>query len=168
MNNITTKRLLLRPFQQSDFEDAYQLLSDPEVMHYSLNGPYSRQKSSDFVTQCILKSDNNEPTLFAVIDTNKNQFIGFCGFFPQKIQGKEELELGYRFAKAYWGKGFATEAAIAVKHYAFNELGLTRLISLIETTNAASLRVAEKNGFRVEKQMLYDARISIAMCIATR
>jgi ribosomal-protein-alanine N-acetyltransferase len=168
MNKITTERLLLRPFKHSDFAGAYQLLSDPEVMRYSLNGPYSKQKSEDFINQCILKSDNNEPTLFAVLDKENNQFMGFCGFFPQKIQGQEELELGYRFAKAYWGKGFATEAAIAVKHYAFNELEVTRLISLIEITHIASLRVAEKNGFRVEKQMVYDGRFSISMCVATR
>ena len=168
MSEITTSRLLLRAFQYSDFENAHQLLSDPEVMRYSLNGPYSRKKSRDFIDQCILKSDKNVPTLFAVIDNKNNQFIGFCGFFPQKIQGEEELELGYRLLKKYWGKGFATEAAVAVKNYAFNQLGLTRLISVIEISNTASLRVAEKNGFRVEKQMLYNGKISVAMCVATR
>jgi len=168
MREITTSRLLLRPFQQNDFDDAYHLLSDPEVMRYSLNGPYSREKSRDFIDQCILKSANNEPTLFVVLDNKNHQFIGFCGFFAQKIQGEEEIELGYRLLKSQWGKGFATEAAIAVKHYAFNQLGITRLISLIETSNRASLRVAEKNGFRIEKQMLYDGRISVAMCVAGR
>ena len=163
---IKTKRLLLRPFQVSEFDNAYQLLSDPDVMRYSLNGPYSKQKSQAFIEQCILKSKQNEPTLFAVIEKENNQFIGFCGFFPQTIQGKQEIELGYRLLKAQWGKGFATEAAMAMKNYAFNELGITRLISLIETSNIASLRVAKKNGFCVEKQMLYDGRISIEMCVA--
>ncbi|WP_026339442.1 GNAT family N-acetyltransferase [Psychromonas ossibalaenae] len=168
MINITTERLFLRPFQSRDFEKVHQLLSDPAVMRYSLNGPYSKQKSMDFINQCILKSENNEPSLLAVIEKKNNQLIGSCGFFPQKIQGQEELELGYRLLKNYWGKGLATEAAAAVKTYAFNEMGLTRLISLIETGNKASVRVAEKNGFKLEKQMLYDGRISVAVYAAAR
>ncbi|WP_435236819.1 GNAT family N-acetyltransferase [Psychromonas sp. PT13] len=166
MIEIKTKRLLLRPFQDCDFGRAYQLLSDPEVMRYSLNGPYSKQKSQSFIDQCILKSKKNEPTLFAVIDKKSMLFIGFCGFFSQKIQGKEELELGYRLLKDYWGKGLATEAVMAVKNYAFSELGVTRLISLIETSNIASLRVSQKNGFKVEKQLLYDGRLSVELCVA--
>ena len=79
-----------------------------------------------------------------------------------------ELELGYRLLTHYWGKGFATEAAIAMKTYAFNEMDLTRLISLIETENIASIRVAEKNGFKLEKTMLYDGRISVGMYVAIR
>lgn len=168
MIKITTERLLLRPFQSSDFKKVHQLLSDPAVMRFSLNGPYSKQQSMLFINQCILKSENNEPGLFAVIDKENNQLIGSCGFFPQKIQGKKELELGYRLLKNYWGKGFATEAAIAVKTYAFNVMRITRLISLIETQNNASVRVAEKNGFYLEKQLVYDARISIALYAATR
>jgi len=168
MIKITTERLLLRPFQSSDFEKVHQLLSDPDVMRFSLNGPYSKQKSMHFINQCILKSENNEPSLIAVIEKKNNQLIGSCGFFPQKIQGTEELELGYRLLKNYWGQGFATEAAMAVKTYAFNEMGLTRLISLIETGNNASVRVAEKNGFKLEKQMLYDGKISVAIYAATR
>jgi len=168
MIEIKTKRLLLRPFQSCDFDRAYQLLSDSEVMRYSLNGPYSKQKSRVFIDQCIIKSTKNELTLFAVIDNKTNLFIGFCGFFPQKIQGKEEIELGYRFLQDYWGKGVATEAAMAMKNYAFNERGLTRLISLIEPTNIASVRVAKKNGLRLEKHMLYDGTIAVDIYAITR
>lgn len=161
MTNITTDRLLLRPFKSADLPMLHQLLSDPLVMKFSLNGPYSEQKSKVFIEQCILKSSNNEPSLLAVIDKNTHQFIGSCGFFPQTIQGIAELELGYRLLKSYWGRGLATEATTALKHYAFNEWGLSRLISLIDTDNIASVRVAEKNGFKLEKTMLYDGRISV-------
>ena len=168
MIKITTERLLLRPFQGGDFDRVHQLLSDPEVMHFSLNGPYSKQQSIFFIENCILKSENNEPSLLAVINKENNQLIGSCGFFPQKIQGREELELGYRLLKNYWGKGLATEAAMAVKNYAFNVMKIPRLISLIETQNNASVRVAEKNGFYLEKQLLYDGKISISLYVATR
>ena len=168
MINITTERLILRPFQNNDIASAYSLFSDPIVMQFSLNGPYSEEKSRIFIEQCMLKSKNNEPSLLAVIDKKSNQLIGSCGFFPQTIQGMAELELGYRLLTHYWGKGFATEAAIAMKTYAFNEMNLTRLISLIETENIASIRVAEKNGFKLEKTMLYDGRISVGMYVAIR
>lgn len=166
MNNLTTERLLLRPFQSNDFDRAHQLFSDPDVMRFSLHGPYSEQKSRVFLNQCIFKSKNNEPSLLAVIDKKSKLLIGSCGFFPQQIQGMAELELGYRFLKSYWGQGLATEAVMAMKAYAFNEMGLTRLISLIETENVASVRVAEKNGFKLEKVMLYDARISVGIYAA--
>ena len=171
MNDITdikTERLILRPFQSNDFEKAYRLFSDPIVMRFSLNGPYSAEKCKKFIDQCMLKSKNNEPSLLAVIDNQTNQLIGSCGFFAQTIQGMAELELGYRLLPHYWGKGLATEAAIAMKGYAFNEMGLTRLISLIETDNIASIRVAEKNDFKLAKTMLYDGRISVGMYVAVR
>ena len=171
MNDITdikTERLILRPFQSNDFEKAYRLFSDPIVMRFSLNGPYSAEKCKKFIDQCMLKSKNNEPSLLAVIDNQTNQLIGSCGFFAQTIQGMAELELGYRLLPHYWGKGLATEAAIAMKGYAFNEMGLTRLISLIETDNIASIRVAEKNDFKLAKTMLYDGRIAVGMYVAIR
>lgn len=160
---ITTKRLILRPFQEDDFTDIYQLLSDPDVMRFSLNGPYSKEKTASFMAHCMQRSQCNQPTLLAIIDRKNNQFIGSCGFFAQRILGQDEVELGYRLLKDYWGKGIATEAAIAVKQYAFNEIGLTRLISLIEKENIASIAVAEKNGFKLEKELLYDGRISVCI-----
>ena len=129
---IKTERLILRPFKSSDFEAVHQLLSDPIVMRFSLNGPYSEEKSLAFMNQCIEKSQLNQPSLLAVIEKKTNRLIGSCGFFPQKILGKEELEVGYRLLEDYWGQGLATEAALAVQNYAFSEMALTRLISLIE------------------------------------
>lgn len=160
---ITTDRLIIRPFQRDDFEDLHRMLSDPDVMRFSFNGPYSKQKSADFLSQCMEKSKNKQPSLLAVIDRRNRLFMGSCGFFPQKIQGKEELELGYRFLKKHWGKGFATEAATAVKDYAFNEMGLTRLISLIEKENIASVRVAEKNGFKLENEIIFAGKIHLCI-----
>lgn len=168
MTELITERLLLRPFQQSDFLKLHQLLSDIDVMQYSLNGPYSEKKSQLFLKQCILKAQNSEPTLLAVIDRKTKQLIGSCGFFPQIIQRVAEIELGYRFFKHVWGQGLATEATQALKNHAFNEMGLTRLISLIDTNNMASIRVAEKNDFKLEKQMCYAGKIPISIYAVIR
>lgn len=167
MMKISTERLTLRPFKSSDFHALQQLLSDPVVMRFSLNGPYSEKKIRDFMNQCILKSEMNQPSLLAVIDNKTNQLIGSCGFFSQKILGKKELEVGYRFLEAFWGQGFATEAALAVQNYARDKMGQSRLISLIEKDNIASVRVAEKNGFKLEKEMFYDGRVKVCIYALT-
>ena len=65
------------------------------------------------------------------------------------------MELGYRFSKNHWGKGYATEAAIACLDYAFSTLGAKKLISIIEPNNIASLKVAEKAGLQLEKTTVY-------------
>lgn len=158
---ITTPRLILRPVTLGDFDATHQLLSDPEVMRFSLNGPYSEQKTLEFINNCIQQTAKNLPSLLAVTNRTTGLLIGYCGFYKQKINGIEELELGYRLAKQYWGQGLATEAAKAMQQHAFNEMGLTRLISLIEKENIGSVRVALKNGFTLEKEMLYDKRIQV-------
>jgi ribosomal-protein-alanine N-acetyltransferase len=160
---IVTPRLILRSATLIDFKASHQLLSDPEVMHFSLKGPYSEQQTADFIQDCIQKTQKNQPTLLAVIDRETEQLIGYCGFYMQKINGVEEVELGYRLSKQHWGKGLATEAAIAMQKYAFDEMGLTRLISIIDTNNLASIRVAEKVGLILEKKMRYDRRLNVAI-----
>jgi len=83
--------------------------------------------------------------------------IGYCGlfFFPD-IEGQAEVEIGYRLARSVWGKGYATEAAKAVRDYAFNVLRLERLIAMIDPSNIASIRVAEKIGMHYEKEVMFE------------
>ena len=71
-----------------------------------------------------------------------------------EIDGTAEVELGYDFRSDYWGRGLATEAASAVRDFAFTQLGLSRLISLIRPENVASRRVSEKVGMVKEKEIL--------------
>lgn len=160
---ITTSRLLLRPVTHSDFVATHQLLSDPEVMRFSLNGPYSEQKTTDFISHCVEQTEKELPSLLAVIDRTTGLLIGYCGFYMQKINGIEEVELGYRLLKQHWGKGLASEAASAMKNHAFDNMGLTRLISIIEDENVGSIRVAEKVGLTLEKKMLYAGKIHVCI-----
>jgi len=165
---IVTSRLLLRTVTLNDFKASHQLLSDPDVMRFSLKGPYSEQQTTDFIKHCIQQTQKNQPTLLAVIDRETDLLIGYCGFYMQKINGVEEVELGYRLSKEHWGKGLATEAAQAVKVHAFKKMGLTRLISIIEKENVASIRVAEKNGFILEREMLYNKKIRVQIYALTK
>jgi RimJ/RimL family protein N-acetyltransferase len=91
--------------------------------------------------------------LFSVLLTENGLLIGDCGLEHMEVCGTPEVELGYDLRSDYWGKGLATEAAIAVRDFAFGELGLPRLISLIRPSNTASLRVAENVGMRREREI---------------
>ena len=91
--------------------------------------------------------------LWATIYLENGRFIGRCGLIPQEIEGVAEVEIGYMLAKAYWVKGLATEAALAIRNYGFHKLGCSRLISLIDPQNQASMRVAAKIGLRYEKEI---------------
>ncbi|MSR60370.1 MAG: N-acetyltransferase [Planctomycetaceae bacterium] len=80
---------------------------------------------------------------------------GYCGVFQYPDVGRQpETEIGYRLARPHWGRGYATEAARALRDYGFGTLSLARLIALIDPRNAASIRVAEKIGLRYEKDVM--------------
>ena len=95
------------------------------------------------------------PSQFALILREENRLIGYCGFFRQIVDGVNEIEIGYRLHPDYWNRGLATEAARAVRDYAFEVMKLKRVISLIHPDNHASRRVTEKNGMTLEKETTF-------------
>ncbi len=94
---------------------------------------------------------------WAVVEKSSAQLIGYCGlFYFPAIAGRPEIELGYRLVRPFWGRGFATEAVLAVRDYSFNVLGLPRLIALIDPQNVASIRVAQKAGMQYEREIMLE------------
>jgi ribosomal-protein-alanine N-acetyltransferase len=89
--------------------------------------------------------------MWAVIDRETNTLIGRSGLLAWNLDGQLEVEVGYHLARAFWGRGLATEAARAVRDYGFDRLGFDRLISIISVGNDASERVAIKNGMTCER-----------------
>ena len=81
--------------------------------------------------------------------------MGYCGLAPKTVDDAAEVEVGYELAARYWNQGFATEAAAAAIDWGFRHLDVSHLISMIALENAASARVAEKNGLRLFKQSIY-------------
>ena len=157
-----TERLILRCFNENDADSLAGVLSDPDVMRFSLSGPYSSEKIQKFLKCTIASYANDGVGLWAVEHKDDCRLIGYCGYLVQQIDGQHEIELTYRFVKGYWGQGLATEAAKAVCKYGFEQLGLNRLISIIEAENIASIRVAEKCGMTCEKDSIFhdiDVRI---------
>jgi RimJ/RimL family protein N-acetyltransferase len=92
--------------------------------------------------------------LWPVLEKETGQVVGNCGLLEKEVEGRAEIELNYILALSAWGKGFATEIGQALKHYAFERMGIERLIALIEPENEASERVAMKIGMRFDKEVV--------------
>jgi [ribosomal protein S5]-alanine N-acetyltransferase len=154
MTALQTSRLTLRPFSADDLDDLSALMANVDFMRFSL-GIFSREQTAGFLEKVQNRDRAGLPSQFAVIFRENERLIGYCGFFLQVVDGVEELEIGYRLDRSYWGQGIATEAARAVRDHAFAELKLARVISLIHPDNIASRRVAEKNGMVPEKETVF-------------
>ena len=149
-----TPRLILRYFCENDWEDLAAILGNPEVMKYSLAGVLTKDRTRNFLKK-MLDHQREGYSYYAVIHRKNKQLIGYCGLLLCSIARQEEVEIGYRLDPNYWGRGLATEAAIAVRDYAFENLALNRLISLIQPENMASIKVAEKIGMEYEKDYIF-------------
>lgn len=147
--NIKTDRLLLRPMEITDIDDMLRIFTDPPVLDSFGIPPFSRYQMESWVQRNLQHQDEYGYGLFSVILSSNDQLIGDCGLEQMKLEGETEVELGYDFLSEYWHQGYATEAAKAVCEYAFGELNLPRLVSLIRVGNDASIRVAERIGMNL-------------------
>lgn len=158
---LETERLILREFRESDLAEMHEVLGNAEVMRFSLSGPYTMEKTADFLRGCLDGYQKRNVGLFAVVFKAEQKVIGYCGFYFLLIDGADEIEIGYRLHPSYWNRGLATEAAIAVRDLGFERLGYRRVISCIEASNLASIRVAEKAGMSYEKEALFQDKIPV-------
>ena len=150
---LETKRLVLRHQVLQDLDDLWALYCDPEITRYIPDAPRSRQEAKEELEW----HRNGHPRfpelgLWATIHKETGRFIGRCGLLPWTIDERQEVEVAYTIAREYWGQGLATEAAKAILNYGFEQLNLSRLVSLINSENIASQKVAEKIGMTFEKE----------------
>ena len=144
---IETERLILRPFTPNDLDNFALICADPEVMRFIGNGkPLNQEAVKGLLTGIISQYEELGFGLLAVTLKENNQLLGFCGLIRQIVDEEPHIELGYRLARAFWNKGIATEAAQSIKDYAFNQLNIANLVSIIHVDNMASKRVAQKVG----------------------
>ena len=151
---ITTSRLRLREYLRADVDERAAMFADEETMRY-----YPRLKSRDETVAWVewnLESYRQHGLGLWVVELETTgEFLGECGLVVQMVDGVREIELGYSIKRSHWGRGYATEAAFAVRDHAIGVLGFRRLISIIHPDNARSQGVARKVGMRHEK----DARV---------
>lgn len=163
---IETERLILRPFNLHDLDDFALICADPEVMRYIGNGKaLEKETTKDLLVWIISQYEELGFGLLAVTLKENNRLLGFCGFIKQVIDNETHIELGYRLDSAFWGQGIATEAAQAMKNYAFNQLNIAHLISIIHVDNMASKQVAQKVGLSHMKQTHFKGNLVDVFCM---
>lgn len=145
---IETERLLLHPMLPEDVDPLLNIFADPRVMASFGLEPFDRSQMDAWVQRNLDHQDQHGYGLFAVILKRTDELIGDCGLDEMELDGPSGAELGYDLQSRYWNQGLATEAATAVRDYAFGTLALPRLMSLIRQGNIASRRVAEKIGMQ--------------------
>ena len=150
---LETERLFLRQFSTGDAEFILALLNEPSFIQnigdrgvrtladasaYILNGPVASYAKNGFGLYVVLLKETNES-------------IGMCGLI--KREGLEDVDIGYAFLPKFWSRGYAVEAAQAVKAYAKEVAGLNRIVAITDPANEGSVRVLEKLGLRFEKMV---------------
>ena len=148
---LETERLFLREMTQSDFPLLCKHLQDTEVM-YAYEHAYSDAEVQEGIDKQFQRYKNDGFGVWAVILKENGTLIGQCGLSMQPCEDREVLEIGYIFQKEYWHKGYATEAAVACREYAFNELKADEVFSLIRDTNIASQNVAKRIGMDIRRK----------------
>jgi ribosomal-protein-alanine N-acetyltransferase len=151
---IETSRLLLREFVWTDSEALAAILSDPETMRY-YPAPFTGSGVEEWIDRNRKRYAIDRHGLWAMILKSSGELIGDCGLIRQKIDDIEEVEIGYHVRRDLWRQGFASEAAEGCRDYGFARLSVDRLISLIRPENLPSRRVAEKNGMKLWKEVLW-------------
>lgn len=150
---IETERLMLREILPSDRAAMFRLDSDSEVHRHLGGRPVTDIGQTDEVIRFIRRQyAENGIGRWAVCDRHSGVFMGWAGlkWVTEPVNAHHHYyDLGYRLARAHWGRGYATEAARAVLDYAFRVVGTDAVYALTECGHAASGRVLLKSGFRL-------------------
>ncbi|MEM6633098.1 MAG: GNAT family N-acetyltransferase [Bacteroidota bacterium] len=158
MNILETRRLILEELQNDRLDDLANLLANEKV-HKFFPKTLDREESKEFLEKVQTRQQEDGVSFWAVIRKEDAKFLGICGLLKQVVDGQTEIEVGYRLDDTFWGNGYGTEAAKGCIEYARETLGLRSVISLILPQNKPSIRVAEKNGLKLEKESLFHGQM---------
>jgi len=150
---LETARLILRQLTPMDAAALLAIWGDAETMRY-----YPRPLTAPEVEEWLARQIARYPGgtgLLAMELRENGALVGDCGPVWQDVDGAQELEIGYHVRRDWQNRGLATEAARAVRAYTFGSLDCDHVISLIRPENGPSRRVAEKNGFRMERVVFW-------------
>jgi ribosomal-protein-alanine N-acetyltransferase len=143
---LETERLVLRSMVADDLEGLLAIFGDADVMAAFDEQPFNREHARRWLGRNLAHQRVHGYGLFSVCLKQSDRLIGDCGLELMEVSEEQVAELGYDFRSDHWNRGYATEAACAVRDYAFSTLRLPLLVSLIRPRNYASARVAEKAG----------------------
>lgn len=148
---LETDRLILRELTMDDFNDLFEILSDEETMkHYPK--PFDEEKVRGWIQWNICNYETFGFGLWAVVLKENNKMIGDCGITMQNIDGEIKPEIGYHINKKYQRQGYATEAAIRCRDFAFENTPFNMIYSYMKYTNVGSYSVALNNGMKLIRE----------------
>lgn len=150
---LETQRLALREMTQADFLSLCKILQDDDVM-YAYEGAFSSDEVQGWLDRQLERYKEYGFGLWAVVLKETGTMIGQCGVTMQDYNSNKIMEVGYLFQKEHWHHGYASEAAIACKEYAFDKLNAKEVYSIIRDTNVPSQNVAIRNGMTCIKQFI--------------
>lgn len=149
---LETERLKLRKFLPKDSLGFFHLNNDPKVLEFTGDSPFLSENEA---LKFIQSYDHYQKFGFgrwSVILKETGEYLGFCGLkFTEEL---DEVDIGFRFFRNCWNKGFATESSLAVLDFAFSELKLKRIVARTMPENKASIRVIEKIGMRFVEERI--------------
>ena len=157
---IETERLILRELEYTDENDLFEMDSDPEVHLYIENNPVTSIDEIKKAIEMLKKQyEENGIARWAVVDKLTNECVGWSGlkYFNQPLNNQNNFyELGYRFKKKHWGKGFATESSVAILDYGFENLNTDTIFAITDPKNVNSKKVLTKLGFYFQETFDYE------------
>lgn len=161
---LATERLILRPWQASDRQPFSVLNACPETMRY-FPAPLTEEETDALIEKCSRLIAQHGWGFWAVERKADKVFLGMTGLhyipfaFPNAAPyphvDDKPIEIGWRFAKEYWGQGYATEAAHACLDFGFQQLQQTQLYAFTATNNAPSWRVMERIGMQQHAHFMH-------------
>ena len=151
---IETERLYLKEFSLADAESMFALNLEPEVLKYTGDSAFiSVEEARDFIENYKQYQLYGFGRWSAFIKDN-GEYIGWCGL--KYSEDKNECDVGFRFFKKHWKKGFATESAIACVNFGFEKLQIDKIVGRAMSANFASVKVLEKIGMKFTKEFDFD------------
>jgi ribosomal-protein-alanine N-acetyltransferase len=151
---LTTERLILRPFTLDDRQTLFTITNEPGIFQYfPTKTAWEMEKVERSINYQIAHWEKHGYGQLAVTLRDTRQLIGWCGL--EYLPDTNETEVGYLLSGAFWGKGYATEAAQASVRFGLNEIRLKEIIGLTDPLNIASQRVLEKSGLTFTRRQVY-------------
>ncbi|MBS0030373.1 GNAT family N-acetyltransferase [Chitinophaga sp. 22321] len=150
-----TDRLILAPPQQPDVERYFEIFSDPDTNLFNPNGPLkSFADALEIFSKNLLHWQEHDFGSWTIkLKNSPANIIGFGGLSYKKYGNDLKLNLGYRFDKNHWGKGYATELARYAIDFGFNTLSKNEIWALVRPANTVSVKVLEKSGMLLADEL---------------
>ena len=152
LDKLKTQRLLFRKIKLDDVDEWMEFFKSDEALRFLPFKLDSRKACTEWVERQLQRYKETKSGLCALIDRSTGEMVGQLGLLVQEVDGRAEVEIGYHLIPKFWKKGYATEAAIAARDFAFENNLTESLISIIHPENINSQKVAERNGMRRERR----------------